>query len=91
MKILDQKQFEHLTQVAGLLRTDLAPVERLPLRVCTVLDSVVLHQVGLLERRLPRYQEAVVHLRHREVARRARLRTCTCQNNVNIKNNINEK
>lgn len=64
-----------LTKVAGLLGADLAAVERLPLRVGAVLDGVVLHELRAFQRRLPRDQEAVVNLRHRQVARRTRLRT----------------
>lgn len=33
------------TQVAGLLRSDLSSIERLPLRVGAILDGIVLHQV----------------------------------------------
>lgn len=59
-----------ITQVASLLGPYLSSVEGLPLRVGAVLDGVVLHQVRALQRRLPRDQEPVVHLRHRQVARR---------------------
>lgn len=65
-----------LTKKRGLLRSNLLLVERLPLRVRPVFDGVVLDEVGLFHRRLPRYQEAVGILRHRQVPRRSWFWSC---------------
>lgn len=65
-----------LTQVRSLLCTDLGLVECFPRAVRAVLDSVELHQVHLLLRRLPRDDEPVGHLGHRNVPGVTGSRTC---------------
>lgn len=65
-----------LNKIRRVLWPNLAPVQRLPGRICPILYRVVLDQMRPLQWRLPRDQEPVRVLRYREIARLSGLRSC---------------